>query len=192
MRGYDKRSQGCALRGTVSHRDEASGLLTAAGDAVLVERGFPRLLVLSCPCGCGDEIPINLDPKAGPAWRCFIDRRKGTTLYPSVWRESGCGSHFVLWNGTYHLFGRDSGLDDELGSKSDKRHGDLILAYLKGRPPVPFAAIAEALSLIPWDVLSLCRRMVREGKLLQQMDSEPPAFGLSPHPPSQRLHRESF
>ena len=49
--------------GTVSTRGAASTHLKSAGDAVLIERGRPRLLVLSCPCGCGEEFPINLDPR---------------------------------------------------------------------------------------------------------------------------------
>jgi hypothetical protein len=76
------------------HRD-ASTLLARAGDVVLVERGRPRHLVLRCPCGCGDDISLNLDPTAGPCWRLI--RRDPLTVVPSVWRETGCESHFFVW-----------------------------------------------------------------------------------------------
>jgi len=39
-----------------------------------------------CPDGCGERIVLNLDPRAGPAWRLY-DRKEKTTLYPSVWRR---------------------------------------------------------------------------------------------------------
>jgi hypothetical protein len=39
---------------------------------------------------------VNLDPRAGPAWKLY-DREDSLTLFPSVWRESGCEAHFILW-----------------------------------------------------------------------------------------------
>jgi hypothetical protein len=65
----------------------------------LVERGVRRALVFRCPSGCGDVLSINLDARAGPAWRLRLSQR-GVTLMPSVWRTEGCRSHFVLWNNT--------------------------------------------------------------------------------------------
>jgi hypothetical protein len=41
-------------------------------------------------------LSINLDPRTGKAWRLRQDRF-GVTLLPSVWRTSGCKSHFILW-----------------------------------------------------------------------------------------------
>ncbi len=39
---------------------------------------------------------LNLDPRAGKSWRVIMN---GPTLslVPSVWKETGCESHFVLW-----------------------------------------------------------------------------------------------
>ena len=71
-------------------------ILHEPGEAVLVSRGHDRLLVMRCPCACGDDIIVNLDREAGPAWVLY-QRRRGTSLYPSVWRDTGCGSHFVVW-----------------------------------------------------------------------------------------------
>ena len=84
------------LRGTVSTRGEASSKLAAAGDAVLVERGRPRLLLLSCPCGCGEQFPINLDSRRGRLGDSTEARGTGISLFPSVWRESGCRSHYII------------------------------------------------------------------------------------------------
>ena len=76
------------LKGTVSSRSDTTGMLNIAGDAVIVERARPRLLVLMCPCGCGEIFATNLDGQAGKAWRLY---RKGgsITVFPSVWRDSG-------------------------------------------------------------------------------------------------------
>src|SRR5437016_13100531 len=101
------------LRGKTETRDSASPLLSKGGDAVIVERGKPRLLVIRCPCGCGDDLLINLDRRAGAAWR-YYQNRWGLTLYPSYWRDSACGSHFIVWNNRiYWCYGWES--DDSYG-----------------------------------------------------------------------------
>ena len=33
------------------------------GEFVIVERGKPRLIVMRCPCGCGDHLFINVDER---------------------------------------------------------------------------------------------------------------------------------
>lgn len=62
----------------------------------VVVRGTPRSVLFQCPCGCGEILSINVDRDAGRAWRLL---RQGDTvsLLPSVWRTSGCMSHFILW-----------------------------------------------------------------------------------------------
>ena len=71
-------------------------MLQESGDVALVERGRPRHLIVRCPCGCGDDISLNVDPEAGPCWR-LLRRGEALTVMPSVWRETGCESHFFLW-----------------------------------------------------------------------------------------------
>lgn len=74
-----------------------AALAQAPGTIALVDRGRLRNAVMTCPCGCGDLLTINLDPEAGKSWRVReVDGR--LTLMPSVWRDGGCGSHFVLWS----------------------------------------------------------------------------------------------
>ena len=73
-------------------------------DVALVERGTVRAAVFQCPCGCGNVLVINLDPAAGPAWRHRVDGEQ-LTLMPSVWRDSGCDSHFVLWRNEIYWCG---------------------------------------------------------------------------------------
>ena len=52
-----------------------------------------------CPCGCGEVIQLNLLPQVRPRW-AVEEHIDGTlTLAPSVWRQKGCRSHFILREG---------------------------------------------------------------------------------------------
>ena len=84
------------IRGEAERRESGEPMLSAPGDVVLVRRGVLRSLLMRCPDGCGETLLVNLDPRAGKAWRLRIDNG-GLTLYPSVWRDGGCGSHFIVW-----------------------------------------------------------------------------------------------
>ncbi len=55
-------------------------------------------VVLLCPCDCGATIGLNLLPDDEPRWSLHNDEG-GPTLKPSVWRTSGCRSHFFLRRG---------------------------------------------------------------------------------------------
>jgi hypothetical protein len=175
------------LQGIVSSRWEAGSMLRAPGDAVLVERVRPRLLLLSCPCGCGEEFPINLDPRAGPAWRVYRRPASATymhqnrvretvSLFPSVWRESGCRSHYVIWNSRILLFGRDEdgfvAADQDIAQLAEAVHPRLPIGGL-----TPVLPIADALGAIPWDVLAACRRLVRAGRAREGIDKQQGWFG---------------
>lgn len=50
---------------------------------------------LLCPCGCGEIIRLNLLPDDYPSWKVQISRR-GVSIEPSIWRTTGCRSHFFL------------------------------------------------------------------------------------------------
>lgn len=54
---------------------------------------------MRCPCGCGESIELPLMLEAKPRWDVKIDHRGRPTLYPSVWRKSGCRAHFWIRNG---------------------------------------------------------------------------------------------
>jgi hypothetical protein len=173
-----KSSHELRFCGTVSIRGDASAHLKSAGDAVLIERGRPRLLLLSCPCGCGEEFPINLDPRAGPAWRLYRNRRSGLSLFPSVWRESGCRSHYIIWRDKILLFGQnEEGYEsepqpDDITQMTEAVHGQLPVTGLK-----PYPEIAETLEAVPWDVLFVCRQLVRSGRAREGKDKLRGSFG---------------
>jgi len=54
--------------------------------------------VLACPCGCKANIQLPMSPNTRPQWK-FSGTNSKPTLTPSVWRKSGCRSHFILRNG---------------------------------------------------------------------------------------------
>jgi hypothetical protein len=165
------------LRAKVSTRSEASPYLGSPGDAVLIERGRPRMLVLSCPCGCGEEFPINLDPRSGPAWQLY-GSQKGVSVFPSVWRETGCRSHYIIWRDRILLFGT---AEDEfaplLQPDEIQQLKDNVLKRLPDAGLAPFSEIATALSAVPWDVLTVCRQLVHEGLAREGIGKQRGNFG---------------
>lgn len=66
---------------------------------IVREDGFDEQVALLCPCGCRQVLQMNLLPDERPCWRVMCNADGTVTLYPSVWRTKGCGSHFWLWKG---------------------------------------------------------------------------------------------
>ncbi|MBD8900362.1 DUF6527 family protein [Rhodanobacter sp. DHG33] len=161
------------LKSTVPSRGDASGLLHHPGEAVLIERGRPRWLLLMCPCGCGEEIPINLDRQAGPAWRLYRSHRHGISLYPSVWRDTGCEAHFIVWRSRILLFGgrharlRSLGRREEIAGLASQ-----VYPLLPARDFVSYVSIADTMGEVPWDVLDACRHLVHEGLAIEHAGDE--------------------
>lgn len=157
MRG--KVSRTLALRGTFERRHEADRFLREPGDAALVSRVRDRALVLACPDGCGDTLTVNLDRKAGPAWRLYR-RDRGISVFPSVWRESGCRSHFVIWHGRILWCDRfeDGNREPDrlfgLGAEVRRILDDMFR---------PAAEIADRLGQVPWDVSRTCQELEKDG-----------------------------
>lgn len=146
------------FRGIGEYRDEAEPLLEQAGDAAGVFRGCPRSLLIKCPDGCGDTLVINLDPRSGKAWS--LDARQGSlTLDPSVWREDGCRSHFILWRDHILWCGRfEDGNREPLYDPALEETVRCALDHRRYRSPQD---IALELGEIRWEVLRTLRRLVR-------------------------------
>jgi hypothetical protein len=107
--------------------------------------------VLRCPCGCGDDLLINLDRRAGKAWYLYRNR-KGLTLFPSYWRNDGCGSHFIVWSShIYWCYGCESEESD--GWQVSSEIEDKVYAALPDESFAGYEQVAEQLDLIPWEVL---------------------------------------
>lgn len=149
-----------SYRGTVSFRREAFGLNQNPGDYLVVERGWPLLLVMRCPCGCGDDLLINLDKRAGPAWR-FYQRQSGSTLYPSYWRTSACRSHFILWNDKIYWCSHTD-QEDESYREIDRGVEQNILHALTN-DYIHYIDLADKCGLTPWEALQACRQLEQKG-----------------------------
>jgi uncharacterized protein DUF6527 len=161
----------------VEHRAEATGHLKAPGDAVLIERGTPRWLLMACPCGCGAELPINLDRRAGKAWRLYKHGNAGLSVYPSVWRDTDCKSHFIIWRGNILLF--DEREEDFVSPPLGAALIALTDSVLKEIPVAGFASyvhISDSLAEDPWDVLDVCRTLVNRKLLREGLGKERGTF----------------
>jgi hypothetical protein len=168
-----------SVKGTVASRAEANGQLFSPGDAVLIDRGRPRWLLLRCPCGCGDELPINLDSRSGAAWRFYKTADNVVSLFPSVWRDTGCGSHFIVWRNHIVLFG-----DGDIGDPpedSEELEGlvEAVRKQLSDKRLVSYVDIADTLGEVPWDILRACRYLVRQGTAREGRGKSRGFFGLA-------------
>lgn len=148
-------------RGRVTSRGDATHLLMAPGDYVLVHREVLRLLVMVCPDGCGETVVVNLDEDAGPAWTVYL-RTSGLSIYPSVWRETGCQSHFIIWDDRAILFRADEGAVSD--AEVDALLLERVAERLRARTSVSFRDLAIELEEVPWAVLEACDALVKAGR----------------------------
>lgn len=69
---------------------------------IAIVRGGDSLkwAVLVCPCGCEEQIHVNLMRTHHPHWRLRVEDDGTLSFEPSLWRGAGtCGSHFILRRG---------------------------------------------------------------------------------------------
>jgi len=169
--------------GTVERVSEAGPLLRQPGDCVIVERGgVRRSLLMQCPCGCGELLPVNLDPRAGKAWRLY-DRYGFWTLFPSIDRDTGCHSHFILSRGRIIWCDWDNPAD----TTDYSGFLETLRAYFNGRNFTNFFTAAEDLDLVPWDVSTACHILVGLGDLEEGRGRQRGSF----RPRSQSTHSDT-
>jgi hypothetical protein len=121
-------------------------------------------VIIRCPCGCGDDLLINLDKRAGPAWR-YYRNQYGLSLYPSYWRDSECGSHFIIWNSyIYWCYGWESEESDTWSVSQSVE--DAVWKAMPDSQFINYEDIADRLELIPWEALQACRQLVGRGLVI--------------------------
>ena len=81
------------------HRQELPDAPIAGVLYVLGENGHLWSAALLCPCGCGDTIEVSLHQEGRPRWRLTEYGDGKVSLSPSIWRTTGCRSHFILDRG---------------------------------------------------------------------------------------------
>ncbi|MBS1722983.1 MAG: hypothetical protein JSS66_08535 [Armatimonadetes bacterium] len=148
-------------RFTVRNHGEALRAIEQLGDVAIVSREGNRAIVMHCPDGCGEILTVNLDPRAGKAWRLF-ETKRGVTLFPSVWRSTGCRCHFILWDDVFFWFDGGDWAKTEVDRNLDKR----VLAELTAEFDQDFESVADRLQEIPWAILEACRRLVLTGQAI--------------------------
>jgi Family of unknown function (DUF6527) len=122
---------------------------------------------VKCPDGCGEDVTINLDRRAGKAWRLYQTAQM-ITVFPSVWRDTGCQSHFIVSRGRIFLFGPSGHEDDEdswsniFGVTEEEVLSTLTTDHFESAD-----TISDRLDASPWDVLSVCRRLVKAHHLVE-------------------------
>lgn len=58
-----------------------------------------KWVLFLCPCGCRNVITLSLQSSHKPHWQLTLTSNNRPTLYPSIWRDKGCLSHFWLRDG---------------------------------------------------------------------------------------------
>lgn len=66
---------------------------------LLIDDGASWSVGMRCPCGCNETLELILLPAVKPNWKLTIDKKGRPSLSPSVWRNTGCRSHFWLRDG---------------------------------------------------------------------------------------------
>jgi len=150
------------LLGEREHYSEALALLKKPGDYALVRRGIPRSVVMACPDACGDILALNLDRRAGKAWRIYGYPIR-LSVYPSVWRESGCRAHFIVWQGRILWCLAET---HETPRIEQSLVND-VLGRLPSNQFVHYEELANSADLNPWEVLWACDVLVQNRKAIK-------------------------
>lgn len=66
---------------------------------IVEESSFQERAAMVCPCGCQKTLFLNLLEDERPCWRVRVAPKGEASLSPSVWRKTGCESHFWLRQG---------------------------------------------------------------------------------------------
>lgn len=89
-------------RYTLAVFEDRSAAVSAArlpGAAAIVRSGGKhKWLLFTCPCGCQQQIALNLMDGHSPRWRVDVQSPRSFTVHPSI-DATACGAHFWLRGG---------------------------------------------------------------------------------------------
>lgn len=84
---------------TYEDRSTAAAAAQQAGVVALVRGGGrEKWLLMQCPCGCGQQIALNLMQSHSPRWRISVQSANRFSIHPSI-DATSCGAHFWLRDG---------------------------------------------------------------------------------------------
>lgn len=66
---------------------------------IVIYEGEPYWALFKCPCGCNTVISLPMTKDKYPNWTIEVSKNNRPTLFPSVWQNKGCKSHFWVKNG---------------------------------------------------------------------------------------------
>lgn len=66
---------------------------------IVGDPGYAWCAVFTCPCGCGEEVVLNLLSDVRPRWEVTAKGNLVASVKPSVRRIRGCRSHFWIRRG---------------------------------------------------------------------------------------------
>jgi hypothetical protein len=69
----------------------------------VMRKGRPKWVLFLCPCGCESVITLSLQRIHRPHWTVRRSDNKRPSMSPSVWRITGCLSHFWVYDGRVYL-----------------------------------------------------------------------------------------
>jgi hypothetical protein len=86
---------------TIIERDitPSNDLINEAEFIVVIYKKKPIWALFKCPCGCGYVITLPLQKPHNPRWSIHKSEFGRPTLYPSIWQNKGCYSHFWVEDG---------------------------------------------------------------------------------------------
>ncbi|WP_430642141.1 DUF6527 family protein [Bradyrhizobium ivorense] len=87
--------------------DRATVVEKTPSNAAVVEKHFVVVrykdkflwALFKCPCRCGEVVSLPLQAPHSPRWSVSINNAGRPSLYPSVWRNKACMSHFWIEDG---------------------------------------------------------------------------------------------
>ncbi len=83
----------------------------------VVHKNKPLWVLFKCPCGCQYVITLPLQKSHNPYWTITESKMGRPILYPSVWQNKGCCSHFWIEDGKVYWC-RNTGTPPLHGLKS--------------------------------------------------------------------------
>ena len=98
FRGTSPRANSFELKIFESRAAAAKAATKNSVAAMVCVEGNQKWILFSCPCGCNQQIALNLMKNYAPSWSVELNTRNSFSVHPSIDSES-CGAHFWIKNG---------------------------------------------------------------------------------------------